>query len=226
MDQDKSGIHGFGIRLVLCIMGLMSIFLTLIGHAYIRNRKFIPLSFPGQIQYLISIKWTIYLQIILKIVVMRASLQIAKTAELCSSGSHVMIELVLACAILAILSKMLNVIRLNGGSTEGIEKLSTILIVILWILFMACIYTEFCPYLSQYASIALSFILMMQVSNYFINELRINYVIGVFVVIIFGQLEEKSTNGLSYYCYLGSIFILLPTSVIIPWILRKNSKQV
>jgi hypothetical protein len=61
-----------------------------------------------------------------------------------------------------------------------------IFLLILWILFLLGIFTEYSPYITDHISILLCYILMVQSSNLFINETRINYLIGIFLVVILG----------------------------------------
>lgn len=74
INGGKISNHAFGIRLLLSILGLMAILMTLLGHIYIRVRRFIPLSFTHQFYLLISFKKSNYLQIILNIVALRGFL--------------------------------------------------------------------------------------------------------------------------------------------------------
>jgi hypothetical protein len=117
-DEGKPLAHAFGIRFVLCLLGLLTILLALMGHVSIRRRRFVPLSLSQQFSYLSSLNWTVYVQAILKVVALRAVLLSANPAATCSSDWSMIIGVIMYILALSVQASLLTLNSLQSSNTK------------------------------------------------------------------------------------------------------------
>ena len=71
---------------MFCILGAMIIVLVIIGHGYIRNRRYIPLSMTQQLTFIKQLGIVSILQLVLLIVGLRSLMLEAQSEIKCISG--------------------------------------------------------------------------------------------------------------------------------------------
>jgi hypothetical protein len=186
--------HAFGVRFMLCLLGLLTLLMTLVGHASIRSRRFIPLTVSQQFSYLSSIKWIIYLRVVLLVILLRAVSLSVQQVAIYSPERSIIVDFVLYVGVMAAQAKLLSLGVFQNRNHTKLELLYAGITFILWAIYLICIYTELPPLIPYYIGASMSLMLITKISCLLQNDLRVNYLITFLVGIIWEEMQHRTAK--------------------------------
>lgn len=173
----------FGLRFVLCFLGIMVVALTVMGHVHIRSRRFLPISLGEQAKFIFSIKTVTKIQIALFLIGLRSLMLNMESLQKCISGGYLVLIFMFALAVLFASGTLLH-FSLSKALEPDNVKLASIATGLLLAVSLPCYLLQL-PYPVTYPlSITLVLLIIVQLSTKIDNDLRTNYILAFLVATI------------------------------------------